>query len=372
MATSSKIRVMLSSRCNDEFPSGSGTTLSEIRAELKAEIESLDVAGRRFFEVWINEDAPPGGGTWDSWDTCIEAVKDCDILIVVSNGNAGWAKESGDIGICHAEMMTGLSTAPAKVRLIDLERVPIAEDAGGKRNKRFQEELDKQSLFRGGAVKSVSDLKKRVKEALHDAVLKLTQAGVRDAAKGKYHSGAALDWSRLDFTKRRDEMVRVLRDSILSRAAATEDSGDVILKMSGQDILVHCHAVPASLTVGPAREMVGQPFLRDHLAVPALKKNRGGPVHVIACHKTATETQATKLLGFPDATLVSAPFGVFVADPVQNVQFIFIVNCRDEDNTRYGVQRFFEWLSQTGEEHLLAKRAMARGRIVRAIHKEIA
>ena len=57
-----------------------------------------------------------------------------------------------------------------------------------------------------------------------------------------------------------------------------------------------------------------------------LTGKRGGPVHVIACHKTATESQAARLLGFPDATLVSAPFGIFAADPVQKVQFAFITN----------------------------------------------
>jgi hypothetical protein len=39
-------------------------------------------------------------------------------------------------------------------------------------------------------------------------------------------------------------------------------------------------------------------------------------------------------------------------------------------DTRHGLQRFLEWLSQTGEEVLLAKRAIARARIVRAIAKE--
>lgn len=140
--------------------------------------------------------------------------------------------------------------------------------------------------------------------------------------------------------------------------------------MNGHEILTEPHAIPAALSVGPALELVGQPFLRDHLLASNLKGKRGGPLHVIACHKTATETQAAKLLGFPDATFVTAPFGVFVADSIQKVQFAFIVNCRDEANTRHGVQRFMEWLSQTGEEALLAERALARARIVTAIAKE--
>ena len=82
------------------------------------------------------------------------------------------------------------------------------------------------------------------------------------------------------------------------------------------------------------------------------------------------ESQATKLLGFRDATVVSARFGVFVADSVQKIQFAFIVNCRDESTTRHGVQRFFEWLEQTGENELVTQRAKSRASIVKAIAKE--
>jgi hypothetical protein len=165
-------------------------------------------------------------------------------------------------------------------------------------------------------------------------------------------------------------MTRVLRDALLARTGSIEDAGKLIIKMDGRDILVEPHAIPAALTIGPARELVGQPFLRDHQLQPKLTGKRGGPLHIIACHKTATESQAAKLLGFPDATLVAAPFGVFVADPIQKVQFAFLTNCRDEANTRHGLQRFMEWLSQSGEEKLLADRAQARARIVKAIAKE--
>src|SRR5580658_3760253 len=151
MATSSKLRVMISSRCNDQFPLGAAAsqTLTDIRRTLKADIEAVEVFGKKTFEVWINEDAPPKGGTWDSWDVCIEAVKDCDVLLVLSNGNAGWAKNPGDIGICHAELMTGLAHAPGKVWLVSLGNIPVDSSDQGKRNKRFQEYVGVQSLFRG-------------------------------------------------------------------------------------------------------------------------------------------------------------------------------------------------------------------------------
>jgi hypothetical protein len=372
MARSSKLRVMISSRCDDKFPVGPpGRPLSGIRRDLKKEIEELEVFGKKVFEVWINEETPPQGGTWDSWDVCLQAVKDCDILLALSNGNAGWAKDGGDIGICHAELMTGLSQAPAKVRLVALGDIAVEKTAAGARNRRFQEYVKSQSLFRGGMVKDEDGLKARIKEAIHDALVMLAQAGVRESSKGKFHSGQALDWNRLDFRARRAEIRRVLRDAMRQRSGSTEDGDHLIVKVAGTDVVFVPDAIPAAMSVGPAKEMVGQPFLRDHELFHVLqKRQRGGPVHVIGCHKTATEAQATKLLGFPDATVVSAPFGVFVADNIQKVQFVFIMNCRDETNTRHGVQRFFEWLAQTGEESLVAERAKARMRIVSAIAKE--
>jgi len=367
MARSSKLRVMLSSKCETKFPTGSKRKLSDIRRDLKEEIEGIKISGKQLFEVWINEETPPQGGTWDSWDVCIQAVKDCDILIVLYNGDAGWAKDSGDIGICHAEMMTGLGQAPAKVRLIDLPKV--ATDKGDQivRNQRFQDEVSKQSLFRGGTVLDEVSLKARVNEALRDSVISLAQAGSKDAARGKFHSGAALDWSRLDFRARRDAMVKVATDAIAARSDSNKSEACMTIQLQETPVLACIHAIPAAFSVAPARELVGQPFLHDHQKAGHLKEDGGGPIHLILCHKTATETQAAKLLGFPDATIVSPPFGVFVADPVQHVQFAFIKDCRDESTTRHGIQRFFEWLSQTGEEANLVSRAKHRATIVRAI-----
>jgi hypothetical protein len=365
---------MISSRCNDRFPlSGTNATrtLTEIRKELKKEIESTKIFGKEPFEVWINEETPPKGGSWDSWDVCIEAVKDCDVLLVLSNGNAGWAKSVGDNGICHAELMTGLSRAPGKVWLISLGNVAVDSSEQGQRNKRFQEYVSQQSLFRGAEVKTVDQLKQRVWEALHDAIVTLMQRGVRESSKGRFSSGQALDWNRLDFSARQKEMMRVLREAILQRSTASEDAGNLFVKISGAEILLVVHSIPAALSVPAAKEMVGQPFLRDHIFDPVLTGKRAGPVHIIGCHKTATESQATKLLGFPDATVVTTPFGVYVADNTQKVQFAFITECRDEANTRNGVQRFFEWLEQTGEDSLLAKRARSRTKIVKTIAAEV-
>lgn len=366
----SLIRVMLSSRCMDPFPAGSGTTLTDLRKELKTEIESVQVLGRKLFEVWINEDAPPAEGTQDSWDACLQAVRECDVLIVLSNGNAGWAAGDEDVGICHAEYMEGLRSAQAKVRLVSLPTVADAKGAVRARNDRFQDYLSRQTAFRGGEVKTVADAKKRVFEALSDAVVSLTQRGVQAAASTRFDVGAALDWTRLDFRQRKKVMEATLKSALSGIKGAKAVNDGVIVSLDGKDVMVIIHAIPASFSVAAARELVGRPFLEDHQRVSSLASAHG-PLHLIACHRGATETQATSLLGFPDATVVSGAFGVFVADDVQKVQFAFLANCRDDSQTRHASQRFFEWLQQTGEAALVARRAVSRARIVKVVAKEM-
>lgn len=58
-----KIRVMISSRCNDVFD---GAPLSDLRKRAKERIEAAKIFGSAAFEVWINEDAPPDDTSQDS------------------------------------------------------------------------------------------------------------------------------------------------------------------------------------------------------------------------------------------------------------------------------------------------------------------
>ena len=364
---------MISSRCDDPFPFNGGRSLSAIRIDLQLEIESSRLLGGELFEVWINESAPPKGGTWDSWDVCIEAVKDCDILLALSNGNAGWARDEQDIGICHAELQTALSIASAKVRLISLGNIPAGSSKTGQRNRRFQDYLTQQSLFRGRLVKTEDQLKERVREALFDAVVALSQSGVREASRALFDRGEALDWQRLDLQTRETRIRTVLASALSQRKGGRivpGQSSERLLDIKGTDVLMVVHGMPAAASVAQAKEMVGQPYLTDYRRVERLRTGIAGPVHVIGCHRALTEAQAIRTLGFADATFVTTSFGLYVADGVQKIQMVFIGNCRDETTTRYGVQRFIEWLEQTGEVDWLVKRAASRANIVRAIAKE--
>jgi hypothetical protein len=93
-------------------------------------------------------------------------------------------------------------------------------------------------------------------------------------------------------------------------------------------------------------------------------------VHLIACNRSITESQALRQLGFPDAIILSPPFGVYAVDDIQKIQLVFMANCRDPTTTKYQVQRVFDWMDQVSEGKLLVERGAARARIVQAIARE--
>lgn len=132
--------------------------------------------------------------------------------------------------------------------------------------------------------------------------------------------------------------------------------------------MLRCDAIPAAWSVAGARELVGQPFLRDHELVENMAK-RGlcGPVHIILCHRTVTERQAIGMIGCPDVTVLAPPFGVFLADNIQKTQFLFIKNCRDETSTRRGLHGAIQWLEETDEGDQLMSRASSRTKILQVI-----
>src|SRR5205814_7450164 len=134
-----------------------------------------------------------------------------------------------------------------------------------------------------------------------------------------------------------------------------------VMEIKGAMVFLKPHASPASLSESTAREMVGQPFLSDYELHGELRKAAAvGPIHLVACPKTVTETQALRMLGFPDATIVSDSFGVHVADSVQKIQLILLKNCISPTAIRRQIAEWFEFLRRTGEDRFVLERAEAR------------
>jgi hypothetical protein len=306
---------------------------------------------------------PAPGAEGNVWQDSQREVKRSHILLVLYTGEAGWAKSDEGIGICHAEFEAAMNTSPDKVRIIKLPDAKPKNKQEAERNERFKEYVEKIMPMRSEATTGEAAIKE-AKRALRQAVAELTIRGAKRTRGAKFDYGAALDWSRLDFGERQHQMINALKEGLMGRKGTIEEGNNLFVSAFDKLVFIRCNAIPASTNVPSAREMVGQPFLHDYRFVHLFDDDRVGPVHLIACSRTISEAQAMKQLGFPDATIVTTSFGVYVADNIQKIQLIFLANCRDKTNTLLRVDEVFRWLNKSGEEERLVKRATARKNII--------
>jgi hypothetical protein len=367
-----RIQVMISSRCEDKIQKAGGGSikLTDLRKRAKATIEGTKLFGRDTFDCWIHEDKAVLPGNATAWNQCMSKVKACHILLVLYNGSAGFDDNSQMLGICHAEMMAALNTAARKVYVIDITKATIGKitgDAG--RNQRFAKYVEAQALDKRFAENDDEALE-RMLEAIQAAVIDLTDRGSISHKGDRYSTGAPVEWSRYDYAKRKSAIEEILRASMNPRGSS-DPAEACIREINGVPVYFACHAVPAAMSVPAAREMVGRPFLRDHESLPLMRGKTAGPVHLIGCHKSVTENQAVSLLGFPDATILTPEFGIYVADDINKIQLILLANCRDESTTREAVRDFHSWLGRIDEAQHLARRAAGRKAIITAIAAEM-
>lgn len=385
MADIRKIRVMISSRSLSRV--FDGVLLSEVRQRLMAFLEGIRWQGQAnlqgensvgclvgrdqaLFDVWIHERDVGTSADSSILEMSLHKIDWADIILVLYTGEAGSAHRSDEIGICHAEMQEALARRRELVVIVDL--LPLSTKAGG-RDMAFRNYVNLLEVPRK-QVQDEASLHHCVAELLQERISSLVRRG-GTAGSRKRDRGQALDWNRLDMTARQNEMRSALiRNLSAERIDSASDQAvplHLVELSDRQKLAVRIDAIPAALTVPAARERVGQPFMQDHLHAPALERNKApGVVHLIACHRGVTETQATRMLGTPDAMSVSSDFGVYAADHVQKIQIVFLAQCGDETATALAVRRFREWLVQSGEEPRLVERAESRSRILKAIAGE--
>jgi hypothetical protein len=176
MAKSSKIKVMISSRCNDRFPlsSKSGLSLSELRVKLKKDVEGTSVLGERPYEVWIHERATEDLEL-DAWDECLRQARECDIFIALYNGHAGSTGPQGSgVGICQAELSLAYSEAPGKVFIVNIFEAGSPKMPSRPADRQFQQFMEGQYRF-GRMVKEPASLESQIREIIVQATVRMVQ-----------------------------------------------------------------------------------------------------------------------------------------------------------------------------------------------------
>ena len=369
------IKVMISSRVKAPLKGRQGVTIGKAAKEIAEQLGERSLfPDARFkqkplfeFDLSLEDNARPADVSVDRH--CREMVADCDIVLALYNGEAGSELQTGADGICFVEMRTAMDFAPEKLVVVQLPFRGRSRAA----DRRFRQWFDSQEIWRtpdeAGDVPAVVDA---ASHALRVAVARM----VRKAGTirfGNFHVGAALEWTRMNYERRAEAM----RDAVYRSLSPHGEE----LNLEGQDemtlftigrgkkrVFTWIHAIPAAISEPHAREMVGQPYLNDHKLTKVMD-GMPGPLHVVACARGITEAQAVRILGFPDATIITAPFGVFVADEVQKIQMAFLAQCRDEPSTHDAVSQFVSWLDRVGERDSILARGRLRSQLVTILAK---
>ncbi len=374
MVAPSCIRVMISSRSKASVFK-SARKLRDVRLELQDLIRGIrwssagTVTGldEALFDVWIHEDETHAAGDRTTFELSLDEIARAAIVIVLYTGEAGSADPGHPLGICHAEMHAAMSRRPELVHLVEL--LPLSE-SDKKLDREFRQYVETLGVYCHQASDD-QQLQRIVAGILQTGTAKLVHRAALSANR-TVDRGAALDWRRLNLADRQARMREALPDALGAQSAADADALHGYLgELSGERLLLRVDAIPGPMTMAAARELVGQPFLRDYQLAGVLEEEDvAGPIHVIACHRGVTELQASAMLGSPDTMVISSDFGVYAADYIHRTQLVLLKNCADDGSIDIAVRHLHDWLLASGEGPAVLARARARRRIVAAIAQE--
>lgn len=364
-----KFKVFISSRNNDKLIVGESNnqTLTDIRLWLKKELEREKLLDKEVLDIRINESFN-SDATLDSYHACLDEVDQADFVIVLYNGEAGWAPDGVEIGICHAEYSRAIEKSAKKTSILDIQKfsTPLSTDPKSiSRNDLFKADIAKSNRFYNPLKLSgkhtienfKSTLLKEIKNTIHKHILdRIKLANTYYDLSG--NAKTILDWKKLKYSDRNN----LIKEALIKLTSQSQHF---------KDIINIANAIPDNMSVEDAKAFTGRPFLEDHSKVS--KKGKTGPLHFIAVYGNATEIQVKNLIGYPDVSVIKDEFGIYVWEQNNHIQIIFLTDCKTQNAINSKFLLFSNWASSSGELDKIKTRAKARLHILKAINdaKEI-
>jgi hypothetical protein len=358
-----KLKIFLSSRVNSSFEGlDLPFTLTELRQYIRESIEAETFLGEKVFEVVTNETSFNGDFTKDAFDNCLDTMRLCNIIVVFYNGEAGWsAEDTPTNGICHEEFLVAIDNFSGMTWAMDLTKYfTLPGDGPAKeKNDAFTGDINRsfRHMEKISSSESVEDLKKtvlkQVKGYLLDAVDKSFKTRKEEVLASNVF-GATLDWSKLTYSERQEEMKGQLK-SIFSAIPGFNE------------VIKEFHSIPDNMSVADARNMIGRPFIEEHELIKG-KKEKKGILHFVAVYGNATEIQVKNLVGYPDLTVIKDSFGYYLWEKNAHIQMFFLTKCINPQKIKTRLSQLVNWLNDSKEKPKIVVRAQARFSILHAMN----
>lgn len=359
-----KIRIFISSKVNPVFEGldEKDYTIGKLRAYLKSELEKEMFIGVKCISVILNEEGFEQDFTEDAFNACIKQVSKADIIVILYNGDAGWAPEKklNYNGICHEEYLAAVKDHPGMTFGINISgyfKKSKYSTEQKQRNRTFQDDIDSLYRFHEYAeAKTTVELQdyilRHVRGYISQSIEQAFQAK-KEVDKSNIIFGKTLDWSKLSYKERANQ---------LKHYADKAFEGFDAFK----DIIIEHNVIPDNMSVPEARNYIQRPFLYDHDLITGSKK-RKGVIHIISVYGNATESQIKNLVGHPDITVIKTPFGYYLWEQTSHIQIFFLINYRNPNVIRTRMHQVEIWLKSSKELQKVQQRSLARYSILKAI-----
>jgi hypothetical protein len=366
-----KLKIFISSKNNDkvEINGKKGDSLTEIRKNVKKELEAIKLFGKDFIDIRINEDFGATTST-DSYNKCLEEVREADFCIALYSGAAGWAPAGIDLGICHAELDVAMNISTRKTAIIDISKyfnTSPSDPDEVKRNALLSQYLSDQNTFNNPlklskANETTDGFKAELLASIKNIIYK--HLGDRIELSNIYfnlggNNKISLNWKKLKYSDRNKNITTLVSDLL----AISPDF---------KDFVCTAFSIPDNMSVEDAKSFTGRPFLKDQDLITIPKKGtpaKVGPIHFIGVYGNATELQVKSLIGFPDISAIKDDFGIYVWEQNTHVQLIFLTECKTPESVKSKFLLFNNWCRSNGEYSNICKRAEARFHILKSINE---
>lgn len=362
------LKIFLSSRVRSTSKGGvldRSFTLGELRTYLRNELENETLLGEKIWDVVINETDFDSPIAVNAFTNCMNKMRECHVIIILYNGEAGWGNVEGSNGICHEEFLIAASEFSQMAFALDLRPYfgLTPEDVLAEKNRNFALDIENTFVHMESPpenIRSVDELFAFVLQQVKRYLLKsveLSFATQKRIVSASSVFGETLDWSKLSYPEREDELKVMLKKAF----SVLPDFEDVIKAF---------HAIPDHMSVADARNRIGRPFVYEHRLLDG-RPEQSGVIHFIGVYGNATEIQAKSLVGYPDITVIRAPFGFYLWEKNVHIQIFFVRNCINPQTVRTRLSEVINWLNGSRERAKILKRAEARFSILKAINGAI-